>query len=142
MSFFRQFVLEHSGEQLKTFDLKERGTSPISDLVRVHALACGSRRLNTRERLADIKESELLPAGVGDNLMDALEFIAMVRIRHQARQVEDGKVPDNKVAPERLSAFERRHLRNAFQVVEGAQSFLRYRYTASNGLQSASAGEN
>ncbi len=132
LGFFRQFVLEPNGEHIQTFDLKERGTAPISDLVRVHALACGSGSLNTHDRLDDINQTTLLPEGVGSNLIDALEFISMVRIRHQAKQVERGREPDNHVEPKRLSAFERRHLRNAFQIVDNSQAFLRYRYTASD----------
>jgi CBS domain-containing protein len=135
LGFFRQFVLEPNGAHNKTFDLKERGTSPISDLVRVHALACGSRSVNTLKRLSDVNETDLLPEGVGSDLVDALEFISMVRIRHQAKQIEAGIAPDNNVEPKRLSSFERRHLRNAFQIVDNAQSFLRYRYTASDGLR-------
>jgi CBS domain-containing protein len=135
LGFFRQFVLEPNGEHINTFDLKERGTAPISDLVRVHALACGSRSLNSLERLADINETHLLPEGVGSDLIDALEFISMVRIRHQAKQIEAGIAPDNNVEPKRLSAFERQHLRNAFQIVDKGQAFLRYRYTASNGMR-------
>ena len=115
--------------------MKERGTSPISDLVRVHALASGSRSLNTLERLSDVNETDLLPEGVGRDLIDALEFISMVRIRHQAKQIESDVEPDNYVEPKRLSSFERRHLRNAFQIVDKSQSFLRYRYTASNGMR-------
>ena len=134
LGFFRKFVLEPNGEQIKTFNLKERGTSPISDLVRVHALACGSRAVNTLERLADVNETDLLPEGVSSDLIDALEFISMVRIRHQAKQIEIGIEPDNNVEPKRLSSFERRHLRNAFQIVDKSQSFLRFRYTASDGM--------
>jgi CBS domain-containing protein len=135
LGFFRQFVLEPNGAHNKTFDLKERGTSPISDLVRVHALACGSRSINTLERLADVNQTDLLPQGVASDLIDALEFISMVRIRHQAKQLEAGTEPDNDVEPKRLSSFERRHLRNAFQIVDKGQSFLRYRYTASDGMR-------
>ena len=134
LGFFRQFVLEPNGVHMKTFDLKERGTAPISDLVRVHALACGSPSLNTHERLADVNETTLLPEGVGNDLTDALEFIGMVRLRHQARQIEAGIDPDNNVEPQRLSSFERRHLRNAFQLVDKAQSFLRFRYTTADGI--------
>jgi CBS domain-containing protein len=135
LGFFRYFVLEPSGEHKKTFNIKERGTSPISDLVRVHALASGSSSINTLDRLHDIKETDLLPQGVGRELIDALEFISMVRIRHQVQQIENGGTPDNNVDPERLTKFERKHLRNAFQIVEESQSFLRYRYTASESMQ-------
>jgi CBS domain-containing protein len=135
LGFFRNFVLESSGEHKRTFDIKERGTSPISDLVRVHALASGSASVNTLDRLNDVSEAELLPQGVHRELMDALEFISMVRIRHQVQQIEGGGAPDNNVDPNSLSKFERKHLRNAFQIVDESQSFLRYRYTASDGFQ-------
>ncbi|MCG8634298.1 MAG: DUF294 nucleotidyltransferase-like domain-containing protein [Desulfobacterales bacterium] len=135
LGFFRKFVLEPDGEYKNTFNLKRRGTAPISDLARVHALACGATKINTENRLDQIKQTTLLAEGVGDDLLDALELISMVRIRHQARQVESGKIPDNNVRPERLSSFERRHLKDAFKVVAQAQSFLRYRYNAHPGMQ-------
>ncbi|GAB6147060.1 putative nucleotidyltransferase substrate binding domain-containing protein [Desulfocicer niacini] len=131
LGFFRKFVLEPDGEHKNTFNLKRRGTAPISDLVRVHALACGATACNTANRLEAIKQTNLLTEGVGDDLLDALELISTVRIRHQARKVEDGREPDNNVSPERLSAFERRHLKDAFTVVSQAQAFLRFRYNAS-----------
>lgn len=130
LGFFRKFVLEPDGEHKNTFNLKRRGTAPISDLVRVHALACGITRRNTVNRLQEIKKTNLLTDGAGDELLDALELISMVRIRHQARKVESGREPDNNVSPERLSAFERRHLKDAFKIVAQAQSFLRFRYNA------------
>lgn len=144
LGFFRTFVLEPDGEHKNTFNLKRRGTAPISDLARVHALACGTAKRNTRNRLDRIKQTSLLADGVGDDLLDALELISMVRIRHQARLVEQGRTPDNNVTPEHLSAFERRHLKDAFKVVSQAQAFLRFRYNAASAMQTASepAGRN
>lgn len=130
LGFFRQFVMEEDGKQQKTFNLKRRGTAPVSDLIRVHALSCGSREQNSFSRLKDIGKAGLLPEDGVSNLRDALEFIAHVRIRHQAAAVEEGREPDNNVRPEDLSPFERSHLKDAFQVVSQAQKFLRYRYNA------------
>jgi CBS domain-containing protein len=135
LGFFRKFVLEHDGKHRKTFNLKRRGAAPISDLARVHALACGAVPVNTRDRLLQVKETSLLAEGVGDDLLDALELICMVRIRHQARQAESGTPVDNDVMPETLSSFERNHLKDAFQIVSQAQSFLRYRYNVSPAMQ-------
>ncbi|MGB1949539.1 MAG: putative nucleotidyltransferase substrate binding domain-containing protein [Marinobacter sp.] len=130
LGFFRTFVMEEDGKHNKTFNLKRRGTAPLSDLIRVHALACGSRAQNSFERLKAIAETKLIPEdGVG-NLRDALEFISIVRIRHQALAIEAGREPDNNVRPEDLSPFERSHLKDAFQVVSNAQKFLKFRYTA------------
>jgi len=130
LGFFRTFVMEEDGKHNKTFNLKRRGTAPLSDLIRVHALACGSRAQNSFDRLKAIGETKLIPDdGVG-NLRDALEFISIVRIRHQALAIEAGREPDNNVRPEDLSPFERSHLKDAFQVVSNAQKFLKFRYTA------------
>ncbi len=133
IGFFRNFVLEEDGQHRKTFNLKRRGTAPLSDLIRVHALACGSRAQNTFERLKAIGRTRLILDDDLGNLRDALEFIAIVRIRHQALAIEDGREPDNNVRPEDLSPFERSHLKDAFQVVSNAQKFLRFRYNAQVG---------
>jgi len=133
IGFFRNFVLEEDGQHRKTFNLKRRGTAPLSDLIRVHALACGSRAQNTFERLKAIGRTQLILEDDLGNLRDALEFIAIVRIRHQALAIEDGREPDNNVRPEDLSPFERSHLKDAFQVVSNAQKFLRFRYNAQVG---------
>lgn len=130
IGFFRTFVLEEDGKQQKTFNLKRRGTAPLSDLIRVHALACGSRAQNSFERLKAIGNTKLLLEDDLGNLRDALEFISIVRIRHQALAIEAGREPDNNVRPEDLSPFERSHLKDAFQVVSNAQKFLRFRYNA------------
>lgn len=133
IGFFRSFVLEEDGQQRKSFNLKRRGTAPLSDLIRVHALACGSRAQNSFERLRAIGNTKLLLDDDLGNLRDALEFIAIVRIRHQAIAIEEGQDPDNNVHPEDLSPFERSHLKDAFQVVSNAQKFLRFRYNAGVG---------
>ncbi|MBW0148352.1 putative nucleotidyltransferase substrate binding domain-containing protein [Marinobacter arenosus] len=133
IGFFRSFVLEEDGQQRKTFNLKRRGTAPLSDLIRVHALACGSRAQNSFERLRAIGKTKLIMDDDLGNLRDALEFIAIVRIRHQAIAIEEGREPDNNVRPEDLSPFERSHLKDAFQVVSNAQKFLRFRYNAGVG---------
>lgn len=128
LGFFRQFVLDGEGKQSRTFNLKERGIAPIIDIVRVHALACGSDKLNTIERLEDIEHVGLLPDGRARDLALALEMIGMVRIRHQKDQIEKGETANNHVNPENLSAFEKRHLRDAFNIVSRQQEFIKFRY--------------
>ncbi|MBR7889619.1 cyclic nucleotide-binding/CBS domain-containing protein [Marinomonas sp. A79] len=128
LGFFRQFVLDGGGKQSHTFNLKERGIAPIIDIVRVHAFACGSDKLNTLERLEDIEAAGLLPDGRAKDLALALEMIGMVRIRNQKDQIEAGEEPNNQVNPENLSSFEKRHLRDAFHIVARQQEFIKFRY--------------
>lgn len=135
LGFFKDFVMEKDGQHKNSINLKRRGTAPLADLIRVHALAVGSRSKNSFERLDDITEAGILPKGKAEDLRDALEFISMVRIRHQAFDVENEIDPDNNIEPESLSDFERRNLKDAFQVLSNAQNFLKYRYQASNSFK-------
>lgn len=128
LGFFKNFVMEQDGKHNNSINLKRRGTAPLADLIRVHALAVGSREQNSFERLNDIMDTKVLPEGGGPNLRDAMEFISMVRIRHQALDLEAGREPDNNIEPDSLSHFERRNLKDAFQVVINAQTFLKFRY--------------
>jgi CBS domain-containing protein len=128
LGFFKDFVMETDGRQTNSINMKRRGTAPIADLVRVHALAVGSQARNTFERLEDIIEAGILPPGRGLDLRDALEFIAMVRIRNQVSDIELKREPDNNIEPEYLSDFERKNLKEAFQILSSAQRYMKFRY--------------
>ena len=53
--------METDGRQKNIINLKGRGTAPLTDLIRVHALACGSKAQNSLERLDAIAATKLLP---------------------------------------------------------------------------------
>jgi CBS domain-containing protein len=128
LGFFKDFVLEPDGRHANAINLKRRGTAPMVDLIRVHALAIGSRARNSFDRLRDVIAADVLPQGRGQDLLDALEFISMVRIRNQAHDMAAGLEPDNSIEPDKLSEFERKSLRDAFQILNHAQTYLKFRY--------------
>jgi CBS domain-containing protein len=130
LGFFKDFVLEKDGRQRYSLNLKRRGTAPMVDVIRVHALAEGSLSQNSFDRLEDLTGSPLLPDGKKEELSDALEYLSMIRIRQQVAALEAGEEADNTVEPETLSSKERRGLKEAFQVLSSAQKFLKFRYTA------------
>lgn len=128
LGFFRTFVMEKDGQQNNIINLKGRGTAPLTDLIRVHALAAGSKAQNSLERLDAIAATKLLTEDAITQLRNALEFLSIVRIRHQAMDLLEGREPDNYIEPEKVSANERHNLKSAFQVLSNAQQFLRFRY--------------
>lgn len=130
LGFFRTFVLIHGGEHDDTFDIKHRGIVPITDIARVYALSEGLNAVNTTERLRVAVESGALSRDMGESLEDALEFIASLRVRHQAEQIARGMPADNFLPPENLSRLEREHLKDAFKVIQSMQSTLESRYQA------------
>lgn len=130
LGFFKNFVVEQDGRHRNVINLKRRGTAPLTDVIRVHALAAGSTEINSFQRLDDIEHAGLLQPGKTRELSDALEYISMVRIRHQASAVNSNEEPDNNVAPDTLSSFERRNLKDAFKVLDNAQKAIKYLYHA------------
>ncbi len=128
LGFFRNFVLIHDGKHDDTLDIKHRGLAPIVDIARIVALAEGLAPIATDARLRAAMGSPSLSREMGRNLRDALEFIARLRFRHQARQIRAGVVPDNYLPPAELSQLERSHLKDAFRIIQSMQELLEHRY--------------
>jgi CBS domain-containing protein len=131
LGFFRTFVMEQDGEQKNIINIKRRGTAPLTDLIRVHALAIGSSAQSSHDRLDDISKTRLMPSESVERLRYALEFLSLARVRHHALGIQEGREPNNYIEPENVSAAERHGLKDAFQILSNAQKFLRFRYPLS-----------
>lgn len=132
LGLFRTFVVESDGRETPTINLKRRGTAPLIDLIRTHALACGSQAQNSHDRLDDIAATPLLASGVADKLRYALEYLSMARIHQQAEDIHRQRAPGNEIDPDCFTGDERRNLKDAFQTLDMAQKFLRFRYPMPN----------
>jgi CBS domain-containing protein len=130
LGFFRNFVLIHGGDHDRTVDIKHRGTVPIIDLARVYALSAGLTEINTIERLEAAAETTAVSRDGAANLIDAFELINTLRMRHQAKQLRHGEPADNFLEPGQLSPLERRHLKDAFVLINTMQESLGQRYQA------------
>jgi CBS domain-containing protein len=128
LGFFRQFVLERSGEHKNTLDLKLHGIMPIVEIARIRSLAAGQMRINTRNRLKAAADAGEISKPDAANLIDALDFIEKLRIEHQSRQLQAGQQPDNHLSPKELSPLVRQNLKSAFSQVRVSQSALLNRF--------------
>lgn len=128
LGFFRQLVVTGSGEHEGELDIKRHGILPIVDLARIHALAAGVGEVGTLARLRTAAGSSHLSRDGAETLISAGEFLLALRNRHQVEQLLQGALPDNFIAPERLNAADRRHLRDVFLAVATQQKALRLAY--------------
>jgi len=128
LGMFKGISSIRSGEHKGTIDLKHTGVVPIVDLARVYALAGGDNAVNTQDRLAGSAAGGAISEQSSRDLRDALEFLAFLRIQHQARQIAAGQSPDNYLDPNDISNFERTQLKDAFNVVASLQHVLGQRY--------------
>lgn len=132
LGFFRQFVLDSGGDHKDALDLKHRGVVPVIDLARVYALSLGCSEVNTLARLQAIGDAKAITSENVRDVIDAYEFICETRMRHQAELLQAGEKANNYVRPDELSAFDRRHLKEAFQVVNTLQASMEKRFHASS----------
>ena len=124
IGFFRSFVLERSGEHRNQLDLKTYGTGPIVNAARVFALHHGIEQTNTADRLAALVSVWAEHAPLFTELQEAFEFLTLLRLECQLRQVRDGIPLSNFVAPESLTHLQRSLLKESFRTIARAQALV------------------
>ncbi|BAJ01664.1 DUF294 nucleotidyltransferase-like domain-containing protein [Shewanella violacea] len=131
LGFFKQFVLERDGREVKGIDLKHKGNALINDIARVYALSAGIKEVNTAKRIRLLMELNIINPKDGLNLADAHEFIAHMRLSNQGYQDKHSQEITNYLKPQHLSSLVRHQLRDAFKVVYDAQSGIKLKFTRS-----------
>ncbi|GAA6171369.1 putative nucleotidyltransferase substrate binding domain-containing protein [Colwellia sp. KU-HH00111] len=121
LGFFRDFVLIQNGKHKATLDLKHNGIAPIVDLARIYALSQGISAVNTIERIKQAAGTAAITQSSANNLLDAYEFLGILRVKHQAKNLMLGLDADNYLSPKELSKLEREHLKDAFKVIKTLQ---------------------
>lgn len=128
LGMIRDFVTE-SDESGKAFiDLKKSGARLFVDAARVMALANGVSVASTTERL---RNTAKLKGGAGDTvdaLIDAFNFLQMLRLRHQHLEAGQGRPGDNRIFIGRLNPLERRILKEAFRQAKNLQQRIKITY--------------
>ena len=59
-----------------------------------------------------------------NDLIEAYKFINSVRVKHQTQQIKSAQSADNFVLTEEISSLDKKHLKDAFGIVAGAQSAM------------------
>ncbi|WP_299788675.1 DUF294 nucleotidyltransferase-like domain-containing protein [uncultured Shewanella sp.] len=131
LGFFKKFVLERDGREVKGIDLKHKGNALINDIARVYALSAGIKEVNTSKRIRALMESNIMNRKDALNLADAHEFIAHMRLSNQGYQYTHSQDLSNYLIPQNLSSLVRHQLRDAFKVVHDAQAGIKLKFTRS-----------
>ena len=133
LGIFRRFVRDRDGEHRDNLDLKKRGVLPITEIVRLRALANKVPAVNTNERLKALAHDKHMTIVDSRNLVDALHFIQHQRIKQQCRQIVRGEKVTNYINPNDLPKMAKEQLRDAFTIIDDAQSSIRQTYRAGMG---------
>ena len=127
LGFFCNFVVERTGEHKNQLDLKLFGTGPIVNAARVFALDAAIEHTNTLDRLFALSPPEEDPSLFAD-LQEAFEYLTLLRVECQLRQVREAKPLSNYASPDALTHLQRSLLKESFRTITRAQSLLEAKF--------------
>lgn len=123
LGLFRRFRQEAEG-----MDLKRGGIIPVVSLARLFALEAGVVERGTMERLRAAAEAGSLSSEGSENLSESFRYLLRLRLETQLAHKRSGGRVDNRLRVEELSHLERRHLKDAFHVIQEMQQAVAQRY--------------
>lgn len=125
LTFFRQFMVERSGEHEDEFDIKARAIMPLVDAARVLTMEAGIfGTTNTFERFAQMAALETNNQELYELASDAYALLLRFRTLAGFKNGTSGRF----FKPEDLSKMERLQLRNSFLPLKELETLLRLRF--------------
>jgi CBS domain-containing protein len=128
LTFFRNFVVEKSGEHKDEFDIKGKAMMPLADAARVLILEARQKGVNnTFHRFDHLAKLEPRNKELFEQAADAYETLVRYRALQGLRNKDSGRYFN----PSELTKMERLNLRNAFQPIGELQDLLKVRFRLS-----------
>ncbi|MOA16064.1 putative nucleotidyltransferase substrate binding domain protein [compost metagenome] len=128
LGLLRDFSTEEYHGQGGYIDLKKSAARLFVDAARVLALAKGIAASSTIKRLERAaKQTGSAPEETAA-IIDAFNFIQMLRLRHQHLEDEHGRPGDNLIQPDKLNPLDRRILKESFRQARKLQQKLKVMY--------------
>lgn len=125
LTFFRNFVVERSGEHKDEFDIKGRAMMPLADAARLLILNEKQPQINnTFHRFDRMAELEPINKEIFEQAADAYEILVRYRALQGLRNGDSGRY----INPEDLTKMERLNLRNSFRPIRALQDVLKVRF--------------
>jgi CBS domain-containing protein len=127
LGVFNRFIVEKA-PRARQLDLKKGGIFPIVHGVRSLALEQRLSETNTIARIQALSGRGLLNDRFTADLIEAFEFMSMLRLRVQLAAWEHRQAPHNHINPRQLNKLERNLLKSSFKIVKELKSFIGYHF--------------
>ena len=125
LGFFRQFLVENTGEHQNQFDIKARALMPLIDAARILALAHQiTETNNTKERFKVLMQKEPQNASIYEACSIAFDTLIQFRLQQGMLHKDSGRFINLK----ELSKIERLKLKTSFKTINEVQQLLATRY--------------
>ncbi|MCP5107563.1 MAG: PAS domain S-box protein, partial [bacterium] len=128
IGFFGKIVVESSGENPSTFDIKE-SIKPIVNFARLYSLKHNVEETNTQDRLFRLFAGEILTKAAYQEMVKVYDYLMQMRFKHQAAALNENREPDNFINPKLLTDIEHTILKNTFSQINNFQKRLSYDFT-------------
>lgn len=125
---FRDFQTDLEPDHPGAIDLKKYGSRLFVDAARIFALATGVPNTNTAERLRLSGAKRSVNPEETKALIEALNFIQILRLRHQQLDDRPGEQGNNLIYPDKLNELDRHILKEAFRQAKKLQQRLKLDY--------------
>ncbi|GJM31398.1 MAG: hypothetical protein DHS20C18_03990 [Saprospiraceae bacterium] len=121
LTFFRNFMVERSGEHKDKFDIKSRAMRPLADVARCLILKAKVPGINsTFRRFQKLAELEEQNRELYTQAADAYEILVRYRALQGLKNHNKGRY----FRPSELTKMERMNLRNTFEPIRELQQIL------------------
>ncbi|MDP3637864.1 MAG: putative nucleotidyltransferase substrate binding domain-containing protein, partial [Azonexus sp.] len=124
----RDFLTDLEPGHPGKIDLKKYGSRIFVDVARIYALATGVHNTNTIQRLHLASQRLSSKNDEMNAVLDALNFIQLIRLQHQYLSDESGTEGNNLINPDDLNELDRRILKESFRQARKIQSRLKLDY--------------
>ena len=124
----RDFLTDLEPDHPGKIDLKKYGSRIFVDVARIYALASGVHNTNSIQRLRLSAQRLNIRGDEINAVLDALNFIQLLRLQHQYLEGEPGKQGDNLIDPDKLNELDRRILKESFRQARKIQTRLKLDY--------------
>jgi CBS domain-containing protein len=99
---------------------------PIVNFARLYALKNNIEDTNTVDRLQGLFRTSVLKKDSYNELMQAYDFLMLLRYKHQARLISEHKEPDNFINIKDLTHIELTTLKQAFSHIAMVQKRIKF----------------
>ncbi|MBF0097604.1 MAG: CBS domain-containing protein [Magnetococcales bacterium] len=127
LGIFKRFIVEKGSKQGQ-IDLKRGGIFPIVHGARSLALEQRLRDPSTIRRMRGLIRKGVLETALGNDLLDAFDFMSGLRIRTRLRNQEQEKPVDDHLLLNSLGRLDREKLRDCFEIVDRFKQLLTHHF--------------
>ncbi|MCU0290345.1 MAG: DUF294 nucleotidyltransferase-like domain-containing protein [Acidobacteria bacterium] len=128
IGFFGNIVVESSGDNPSTFDIKE-SIKPIVNFARLYTLKNNIEETNTQDRLYRLFTKNILTRSSYEEMVKVYDYLMQMRFKHQALALNENRKPGNFINPKQLTDIENMLLKNTFSQINNFQKRLSYDFT-------------